>query len=218
MEKIVIVQNREHLKDVEKMHLDSKFIVLEKDEPLNVSHLKSFSKVREAIVYSGQVETSTLPGDCKALVDCVEPGTGKLVYLYMSENDKDELNQKLMMELMMAGFVDMQQEDVKHGHWNRKLICKVPLAEMSAPAALPVKKKWVVVEDDIVDEDDLLDDLTSTAIESANSCATKRRACKDCSCGRKELEENDQVPIQSANSNCGNVRSLYHLFFLINLP
>jgi len=42
----------------------------------------------------------------------------------------------------------------------------------------------------MVDENDLLKgDLVKANLPPAESCATKPKACKNCSCGRKEKEE-----------------------------
>jgi hypothetical protein len=42
---------------------------------------------------------------------------------------------------------------------------------------------------DLIDDNNLLiNDIISIKVEE-ESCATKPRACKNCSCGRKEAEE-----------------------------
>lgn len=88
------------------------------------------------------------------------------------------------------------------------------------------KKVWTVSADDpglllggglddataFADEDDLLanDVLEPTPAPSAaaGGCATKRRACKNCSCGRKEMEEAEDRAAAAAMpanpSACGN--------------
>jgi len=40
----------------------------------------------------------------------------------------------------------------------------------------------------MIDEDDLLDDDLEDAFVGT-TCATRKKACKNCSCGRKEKEE-----------------------------
>lgn len=70
-------------------------------------------------------------------------------------------------------------------------------------------------EDEMVDEDALLGDLPDAppaAADAAGGCATKKRACKDCSCGRAELEaKGDSASMAAAaalaglpKSACGN--------------
>lgn len=62
---------------------------------------------------------------------------------------------------------------------------------------------------DLIDEDSLLEnsDPIMKKVDDAD-CSTKRRACKNCSCGRKEFEENnvtiDPSEEKSMKSACGN--------------
>ena len=79
------------------------------------------------------------------------------------------------------------------------------------------KAAWLVASDDVageadlVDEDALLDGDDAPAPKKAADCSTRRRACKDCSCGRAEREaEEDSAPITDEErakfvSSCGNV-------------
>jgi hypothetical protein len=70
-------------------------------------------------------------------------------------------------------------------------------------------------DDDMVDEDALLGDLPDAPASTsgtAGGCATKKRACKDCSCGRAELEAKGDAESMAAaatlaaapKSACGN--------------
>lgn len=61
------------------------------------------------------------------------------------------------------------------------------------------------------DEEALLDDDVVLTTPSAGDCSTKRRACKDCSCGRAEQEATEEAEAAAAampSSSCGNVRAL----------
>jgi hypothetical protein len=90
-----------------------------------------------------------------------------------------------------------------------------PLATAPAPDVAAV---WQISTNDF-DDDDLMDDsgegllddtdkaLKTTAPEEVD-CSTKRRACKDCSCGRAETEaaEDAGVPLAGPvpTSSCGS--------------
>ena len=90
------------------------------------------------------------------------------------------------------------------------------------PQAPVIKKEtvWTVsaLDDDLEleNEDDLLDeeDLIVPPTAPAGDCSTKKKACKDCSCGRAEEEANQVIasitvvePKKTVVSSCGSV---YH--------
>ncbi|RKP34523.1 cytokine-induced anti-apoptosis inhibitor 1, Fe-S biogenesis-domain-containing protein [Dimargaris cristalligena] len=59
--------------------------------------------------------------------------------------------------------------------------------------------------DDFIDEDDLLteEDLArpdAAALSRPDDCATKRKACKNCSCGRAEEEEAQELAVKMAEA------------------
>jgi len=72
---------------------------------------------------------------------------------------------------------------------------------------------WTLPSDDIddaelADEDDLLDDLDKAKpVQKPDDCEVgkdgKKRACKNCVCGRKE-EEEGLKPVEAPKSSCGN--------------
>jgi len=93
----------------------------------------------------------------------------------------------------------------------------------SAAIKLPLKKKtpetkvWTVQADEegeeLEDEDALLDDtdkiVTSTGPKKEDDCEVgsggKKKACKNCTCGRAEEEEAENKPTEpAAKSACGN--------------
>ncbi|KAJ1972865.1 electron carrier [Dimargaris verticillata] len=60
-------------------------------------------------------------------------------------------------------------------------------------------------EDAVIDEDDLLDDAdrakpSAESLARPSDCATKRRACKNCSCGRAEMEEAEELKAKLAEA------------------
>jgi hypothetical protein len=138
--------------------------------------------------------------------------------------------QNLVQELTLSGFVDVAASN------GPVVTCRSPLWEAGDAAKLPFKpragaastgtKSWLAAAASpasgpnsggslLVDEEALLEsDLAAPAATSAvaaGGCATKRRACKDCTCGRKELEESNGAVLQQPastsgkSSGCGNV-------------
>jgi len=67
-------------------------------------------------------------------------------------------------------------------------------------------------QNDLIDETNLLsDELEYTKIEKPGDCSTKPKACKDCSCGRAELEASgetqnveEKIEKGQVKSSCGN--------------
>jgi len=68
------------------------------------------------------------------------------------------------------------------------------------------------VQNNLIDESNLLaDEIEYTKIETSGDCSTKPKACKDCSCGRAELEANgntqsveEKIEKGKVTSSCGN--------------
>ena len=86
------------------------------------------------------------------------------------------------------------------------------MAKAPAPAPAPAPSAWAVAADgaaELMDEDDLLDEEDLKKKEAVKTeCAPeqggKRKACKNCSCGLREMLENgEEVPVKSACGNCG---------------
>ena len=77
--------------------------------------------------------------------------------------------------------------------WELGAAAKLPGAAAKLPAAGAAPTRVVLLataEDDLVDEDALMGELPAASAPAAGDggCATKKRACKDCSCGRAERE------------------------------
>jgi len=72
--------------------------------------------------------------------------------------------------------------------------------------------KFKIDNSDLLDENALLkDDPSYSKLSTVENCSTKPKACKNCSCGRKELEElNDAQTVtrmlenNDVKSSCGN--------------
>lgn len=138
-------------------------------------------------------------------------------------------------ELTLCGFVEVTEAaggaavTCKRPAWAAGAVAKLSLKPRAAavaaapPVAATGVKSWLAsaggvapapAGSDLIDEDSLLAAdaaaLPPTLDAAGGSCATKRRACKDCTCGRKELEEGAtealSAPPPEGKSACGNVR------------
>jgi len=91
----------------------------------------------------------------------LQPGAPLMVYAQDSDME---------MQALFAGFIDLSSE-------NNSLAGRMPEWELGASAAMEV------------DEEELpLQPISENVGQGKESCATKKRACADCRCGRKELE------------------------------
>jgi len=128
--------------------------------------------------------------------------------------------------LVFAGFVDAVETDTDgvtfettaaKPNWNQGAAMPLSLKKKKTaatptpkPAEEPsnnAKKVWTISADDgedLMDEDSLLEDSTLTPKpKPASDCSTSRKACKNCSCGRAEMEENGDTTAQPTSA-CGN--------------
>jgi hypothetical protein len=114
--------------------------------------------------------------------------------------------QELMSTLKLAGFVKISEN-------TEGIEAFKPSYELGSVSLLKRKPKAVELDDDLIDEDTLLDekDLVRPSVESLQNpsagCETKKKACKDCTCGRAEQERLEKITLQNVpqeapKSNC----------------
>mmetsp|Transcript_88588 Transcript_88588/g.177128 ORF Transcript_88588/g.177128 Transcript_88588/m.177128 type:complete len:200 (-) Transcript_88588:247-846(-) len=120
---------------------------------------------------------------------------------------------KMKNKLVFGGFVNISTSAAATPSEKVIMTASKPTWEIGTAAKVSLKAPpaRVVValndDDDFVNEDDLMDELpASVLVPAAGGCSTKKRACKDCSCGRKDFEEAGDM--EAANSvkpsACGN--------------
>eukprot|EP00195_Chlamydomonas_chlamydogama_P011086 CAMPEP_0202891282 /NCGR_PEP_ID=MMETSP1392-20130828/1381_1 /ASSEMBLY_ACC=CAM_ASM_000868 /TAXON_ID=225041 /ORGANISM="Chlamydomonas chlamydogama, Strain SAG 11-48b" /LENGTH=268 /DNA_ID=CAMNT_0049574985 /DNA_START=29 /DNA_END=835 /DNA_ORIENTATION=+ len=133
----------------------------------------------------------------------------------------------LQKELLLSGFADSQLVSVSGTHL---LLAKKPEWDLgaksslslkrapAAPAAAPAPAAWSINPnddgeegDELMDEDELLTEEDKAAGPKADDCevgASGRKACKNCSCGRAEAEQEGvkltQDMLDNPASACGN--------------
>lgn len=142
---------------------------------------KSFD---QAIVYTAT--TDALPqATLNSIVKLLKPGHSLRVTFRGAADEGFEKRLKL------AGLSDL--EKTSEGVY--KLVRKVFKVELAAEAQAPAPARpnafaaaLAQPQREKMDLEDLLKDDVVKAEEQGGSCATKPKACKDCSCGRKEQE------------------------------
>lgn len=170
-------------------------------------------------------EGADLTAPLAAVFSALAPG-GEVSVLSSSSDSSS-----VKMALLLAGLVDVAAAASGEG---QGMSAKKPQWEVGAAAAVSVKAAPVgvttwkldagdVADDELVDEDALLDDGLLTAAkkpaapssDSNDDCGpggagTKKRACKNCTCGRAEQEASGAAPVmtdeelKASVSSCGN--------------
>ena len=155
-----------------------------------------------------------------SLLDVLKPN-GKLMIETCIPTREE--GQALCSDLQLQGFVDtMIAKDPVSG--DRFLTCSKPSWEMGESATINISQKnsattaWKMdtddlAETDLVDEDELLDDNLEITVgagcgidPATGKRIGKKKACRNCSCGLKELEEEEKRQEQTVpyNSACGS--------------
>ncbi|GAB9476445.1 Anamorsin isoform x1 [Globisporangium polare] len=179
-------------------------------------------------------ETAMLSTELDALAPVVKAGGALHVYIADASEDKKS---SILMALMIGGFVEAADSDATDGAAffpeftnARCFSSKKPAFESGAALSLSLGKKttttaqplkkWTVLadefdnaddDDEIIDEDTLLDDTDEVLQAAKNDCAPgvggKKRACKNCTCGLKDEEDQPVVSdkdLEQMVSGCGN--------------
>eukprot|EP00252_Welwitschia_mirabilis_P019934 TRINITY_DN4751_c0_g1_i1.p1 TRINITY_DN4751_c0_g1~~TRINITY_DN4751_c0_g1_i1.p1 ORF type:complete len:274 (+),score=52.75 TRINITY_DN4751_c0_g1_i1:105-926(+) len=159
----------------------------------------------------------------------LKPG-GTFIFINQTSSSNQDLNEmKTAVErkLLLAGFIISEDVDVATDRFVPAAVrSQKPTWEAGSSFAinntedvkhekgLPVFQDDV---DDLIDEDSLLteEDLKKPSVPLGNDCEagkTVRKACKNCTCGRAEMEVNQEKVLltadrlenpQSACGNCG---------------
>ncbi len=155
----------------------------------------------------GIVESAT------SLFERIKSG-GNLEIDGLDENTRKELS----TGLLLAGFIDINESEDSIS--TRKPSYESEAVPLPVSSTKTKKNVWKLMandfgdnDHDMVNEDDLIADVPVPAAPVAADCGpaaagTKKRACKNCSCGLKEMEEaeanGEEVKVKPDASACGN--------------
>jgi len=173
------------------------------------------------------VHGSTLPVDVlSTILRCLTPAAPLSWQVSVPANDDNRPSpEDVTSMLTLSGFVDVSvtvQGDILAANatkpkWETGASFKIKRKTKAKPAE-PAKGIWTLdstMDDDMMDPEELLteDDLIKPDVAVRKGCAPTRKACKDCTCGRKEMEEgvvvsdttaDVGVPAQPMKSSCGS--------------
>jgi anamorsin len=169
---------------------------------------------------------SQLNVDVQTLYNVLVPG-GKINLIVPSSTNIDELK----LNLTLAGFINISSDvdaasntlsfTATRPEWTGANATKVllrkkdttKLANNESAQSSILSQLQAIGGDDLIDEDSLLAAAPLPSKAPVEGCATKRRACANCSCGRKEQEDKIDassvtVDLQESTpqvtSSCGN--------------
>eukprot|EP00798_Chlamydomonas_sp_ICE-L_P032179 gene32179-16717_t len=123
--------------------------------------------------------------------------------IYVQTNRDGSNAEAVKSDLLLSGFSAGQAVTIS----NVTLIkSEKPAWDLGSKSALPLKKKtsaaapkaWTLDGDgdELMDDEELLteEDRVKPTVAAASDCATSKKACKNCSCGRAEMEAADVAP------------------------
>lgn len=141
------------------------------------------------------------------------------VSMTQSTNECQLTNDKLSNNLMFNGFIDITSNNgfitAKKPNWDLgtsfSLSTKTQSLKQSVTVTQPAASVWLasddLMDDDLVDDNDLLEDEDLSApVNKTFDCGTgsKRKACKNCTCGAADVEVKEVVKTAEVKSGCGS--------------
>lgn len=166
-------------------------------------HYASIALFASSIDFSTLMERSLF----SKLYDTVSPGGTVSFHLALPKEESEQILAGFKKQALYAGFIDAQLvRDKENAQLRRTVQLVVQRPTWSQGAAATVGP------DAMIDESTLLDDSVYVPLGKGKSdCASKPRACANCTCGRKELEaevgaEEAKRRLENATvrSSCGN--------------
>jgi len=220
----LLVSSETEIVEINRSLLQSEINEKGKVEVLNQQDLLNNVITVQDSSFDVVLSISNLSHTTKALLEILrvlKPG-GSLVLRELFSVQQIRTEKEVFLALTIAGFVNIRAESVS----NEKIEVSStkPDFEIGASSAIkfPLSKKNKVEEnkkvwkipmeeenEEMEDEDSLLDgnDLVIPTIKKDDCEVGKKgqkKACKNCSCGRKEELDNQKVETKEAKSACGN--------------
>ncbi|CEM29693.1 unnamed protein product [Vitrella brassicaformis CCMP3155] len=152
----------------------------------------------------------TLPLDLVFLTSCftaLKPGGNCTVQCVV--DDADGFIEGVSKNAMYAGFIDgdvSRRDSADNKQFIVQFVCKKPDWDLGAATAVKIDSPG---EEELIDESSLIDDKEEYKPLGAGkeSCASKPKACANCTCGRAELEKKIGAEEAKKKLETGGVRS-----------
>lgn len=167
--------------------------------PLMAVHLCTPAQIDDAPgvfgtirVFCADAQGSGMTLDMDLLLRCLAkmgPGGALLAWLGgVPEQEADELETTGLFAGATESVV-MSREASSGGRCSLFFSCRKPSWGDSAAAMLPGAVSVDAEGPERINEDDLLGEVPAPVGQGKSDCSTKPRACMNCSCGRKDLED-----------------------------